>query len=320
MRTLTRALLPATLLVLAYPPFDLGLLALVALIPWLIALDGTSSRAAWRFSYLVGLLVFSGTLWFLVYVTAIGGLVLVAYLALYFAAFGAIAAWALRRAPESWRTPIFLASAWTLLEALCGALFSGFGLTNLGHTQWRGPLLQLADLVGAYGVTWFVVWVNVSMWQAWRRRSWRPAAAVAVVLAATVTYGVARRELVERAVAKGPTTRIALVQGNIPQSQKWDAESYRMIAQRYAELTHQAAQESPALIIWPETAVPGFPAQPEVHSWLEALAKNTGAGLLVGTPWAEEQGERVELYNSALLVGPDGAFLDRYDKVHLVPF
>ena len=120
-----RIWLSALLLVLAYPPFDLGLLGLVALIPWLQTLEEASPRAAWRAGYWLGVLFFAGTMWWLVYVTVVGFVALVAYLALFFAAFGAGAVWLMRR--PSPRALVALPPWWgalgypppTLLRAFC---------------------------------------------------------------------------------------------------------------------------------------------------------------------------------------------------------
>lgn len=215
--------------------------------------------------------------------------------------------------------PVLLASAWTLLEWLRGTLFTGLGWNLLGHTQWRLPTAQLADLVGVYGVSWFVVAVNVVVWLAWRRRSWRLAAAVALLLAAAVGYGAVRRHQVERAVGQGPVLAVALLQGDIPQAQKWEPRFVQRILARYGALTRQAAQAGAQLIIWPETAVPGLANEPEVQAWLGDLSRAVQVPLLVGTPWGRWD-PPVELFNSAVLMAPDGRLADRYDKMHLVPF
>ena len=342
------AILSALLLILSYPPFDLGWLALVALIPWLRWLRTVPTlRAAWRDGYGLGLLVFGGTIWWLVHVTVVGTLLLVAYLALYVAAFSAAAAWCLRRLDgrSPLVTTLVLSSVWTLLEYVRGSVFSGFGWNLLAHTQWRSPLLQTADLVGVYGVSWLVVFINVGVWQAWphhlpqaqragpldlpplagrqvvgwRHRSLRPATAVAVVLALTVGYGTVRRAVVERAAEQGKRVRVALVQGNIPQDQKWDVDYVELITTRYEALTRQAARDGAAFILWPETAVPGLANEAEHLLWLETLSRAAQAPLLVGAPWGTWD-PTGQLFNSALLVTPDGWLVDRYDKLHLVPF
>ena len=228
-----RIWLSALLLVLAYPPFDLGLLGLVALIPWLQTLEEASPRAAWRAGYWLGVLFFAGTMWWLVYVTVVGFVALVAYLALFFAA-----VWLMRR-PSPW-TLVALPSWWASLEYLRSTLLSGLGWNLLAHTQWRGPLLQVAELGGVFMVSWIVALVNVGVWLSVRRSSWRPTVLAVLVLVIAVGYGAVRRTTVEHHLREGPTVRVGLVQGNIPQSQKWDPKFAQMIVERYTRLTQQA--------------------------------------------------------------------------------
>ena len=319
-------LLSALLLVLAYPPYDIGFLGLVALIPWLRSLEtvvegGGPVRRAWRSGWMLGFLFFGGTMWWLGYVTITGAVVLTAYLALYPAAFGTFVIWTLRRrAAEGLALAALLASGWTLLEWLRSTLFTGLGWNLLAHTQWRGPFLQLADLVGVYGVSWLVAFLNAALWLSWRkgaRRRVAVAAALLVVLA--VGYAAARRAAVERAVAAHPVLSVAVVQGNIPLEQSWDSQYVAKIASRYEELTRQAAAGGAKLIIWPETSVPGLASDPEWRDWLTERSDEAGAPLVVGAPWLEEHpGPR--LFNSALLVRPVMGVVERYDKLHLVPF
>lgn len=327
-------LLSSLLLVLAYPPYDLGLLGLVALIPWLrhLAIMAEEAprplRAGWWSGYALGFLFYGGSMWWLGYVSITATVALTAYMACYIGAFGAFTIWALRRRlADGVPLAVLLASAWTLLDWVRGTFCTGVGWNPLAHTQWRGPFLQVADLVGVYGVTWIIAFLNAAIWLAWRRaagqagerRRARLLTTIVAVLALGVGYAAARRVVVDRAVAHQPTLKVGLVQGNIPQDQKWDGEYVAMIADRYELLNRQAAAAGAQLILWPETSVPGFASDAEWREWLEERSQEVEAPLLIGAPWLEEQaGPR--LFNSALLVTPGQGIAARYDKLHLVPF
>jgi apolipoprotein N-acyltransferase len=86
------ALSSAALQVVAFPGFDFSWCAWFALVPWLILLQGAAPASAFRWSWLVGFLFFLGSMWWLVFVTALGWIALSAYLALFFAVFGAVVA------------------------------------------------------------------------------------------------------------------------------------------------------------------------------------------------------------------------------------
>src|SRR5207247_5802053 len=115
--------------------------------------------------------------------------------------------------------------------------------------------------------------------------------------------------------------RLALIQGNIPQTLKFEPGQKPMILERYESLTRQAMALRPELIIWPETATPQ-PLRYDPDSWrlVTNLAAHADAFLLTGTidvtPFSLPQ----EGFNGAFLVRPDGALAGVYRKVHLGPF
>ncbi|MBI3322638.1 MAG: apolipoprotein N-acyltransferase [Candidatus Omnitrophica bacterium] len=339
-------LLSALLLVLSFPPFDQGWLAWVALVPWLAALRGVSLRQAFFRSYLVGFLFFGAAVWWVGHVTVVGAVILAAYLALFFAAWGVLAARLIARGTRGTRLRCLagLPAAWALLEFLRNTLFSGFGWNPLAHTQWNWlPLIQAADLAGAYGISYIVVKVNVALWQALPgavpggkkvagapKGIWGPAPCLALAglcLLGALAYGDARLQKIPPSTdRRGSGLKIALLQGNIPQTLKWDQSYAEEIWNTYDRLTQAAAAEKPDLIVWPETAVPGFLEEPEVLHRLERIARASRTFLLVGAPTERvlrRPGARpgeTGLFNSAILLAPDGTELRRYDKIHLVPF
>ncbi len=336
----------------------------MALVPWLLALRDVSRRRAWWSSYLVGLVFFLGSMWWLTKLTAFGGwvailgwLLLCAYLALYFAVFGWVAHWMLSsrfetRAPRtSHLAPIVaLPSCWVALEFARTHLLSGLGWNLLGYSQQPVvPLIQTAALTGVWGVSFLIVMMNVaiSLYASNRPTSIR---AMSVLLAVgcvlgSRAYGEWRLRQPATAVAQhdggpGPapaaTVRVAVVQGSIPQEQKWDEEFQAEILSRYERLTRAIAAQHPDVIVWPETAVPALlGVHPEVTARVQGLAQELGVPLVIGAPMTTEVPSaefRVpsshshllpltsHLTNSAVLLDADGIIVGRYDKLHLVPF
>jgi len=114
--------------------------------------------------------------------------------------------------------------------------------------------------------------------------------------------------------------KISVVQGDIPQRVKWDAEFKDEIMNRYEDLTKQALKDRPQLIIWPETAVPGYlNYEKELMQWISRLVKKAKIPLLAGTPMISES-DSGKNYNSAVLFSNRGIIAGRYDKLHLVAF
>ena len=326
------ALASAVLLILSFPNFNQWWCAWFALVPWLVLVRACAPRAAFWWSFLIGMAFFLASLWWLTYVTVIGWMVLCAVLAVFFGIFGwltALLGLALTDASgdsglaTSEYSLILIPAIWVSMEFLRSYSFSGFGWNALAYSQtpWRVPI-QVADVTGVWGVSFLIVVVNSAFASLFHAQTPKPMAVRNLVVAGSlmavaIAYGAWRIPQ----MTGGSTVRIAVVQGSIPQDQKWDAAFQATIRERYTALTHTAAATHPDLIVWPETSVPGyFGVDEDVTQWVLQLAKDVQRPLLVGTPVPRIEDVVVALKNEAALVDAQGNILDRYDKLHLVPF
>jgi len=311
LKSLALSFLSALLLVFSFPPADVWILAWGGFVPLFIALENKSFKESFCLSWFSGFLFFFGLLHWIHFVTWAGMVVLVLYLSLYFALFGA----GICLLKKRWFLGVpFL---WVFLEGLRSSLFTGFGWGLLGYSQWRFlPLIQIADLTGAYGVSFLVVLGNVVFYQLLRRRTQGKRLFISLLVfiflfSSALGYGKTRL-----APLPLPTFSASVVQGNIPQDLKWDVSVQDLIMKKYERLTRAVAGNHPDAIFWPETSVPGFlPDEEPLLERLLAISRDSKTYLLVGSPWVEEG----LVYNSALLL-KEGKILQRYDKLHLVPF
>jgi apolipoprotein N-acyltransferase len=323
----------------AFPPWDVGSLAFLGLTPLFLALEGSTPRHAAWLGYAAGLSFYLATIWWVINTMTTYGrmplpLSLVALLLLSGILAGYTAAFAgLLVAGRHWLRlprgiePVLAAGLWVGLEFLRTYLFSGFPWALLGYSQYRQPTVRLlASAAGVYGISALLLVVNgalacvlgACLGRDARAHPWRgalvPVSLAGLAVLATVGYA----RVVWRDPAGGAPIRVALLQGNIDQSLKWDRRYQTETLDIYERLTRRAAAEKPALIVWPETAVPFFlRREPELSARVHRLAAETGIPLLTGSPDAGEDGR---LYNSAFLLGGDGRIRGRYDKRHLVPF
>jgi len=310
------SVLSAFLLSLTFSSHNLGIFAWVAFLPLFIALEKKSFLLSFAISYLCGVIFWSCTLYWLIHVTLIGQVVLIFYLAFYFGIFGCLV-YLFRNLTLSVYL-FFIPSAWVLLEYLRSYLFTGFPWAVLGLSQYRNlPLIQFADITGAWGVSFLIVLVNIVFYLCLRRKlSARVVLSGVIILVACLIYGFYNlaRHPVNHA---GNKVKVSVIQGNIPQDLKWDPKAVNFILDSYSGLTSASAKDSPELIIWPEASVPGILGEDElIFEQVFSLAHTLDTDLLVGTVTHS----RGSYYNSALFIERSGKGNKIYNKLHLVPF
>ena len=77
---------------------------------------------------------------------------------------------------------------------------------------------------------------------------------------------------------------------------------------------------SPDLIVWPEAPTAFRDIDPRFQGVMHRLATETGASVIAGNVGIDVKPDSYQIFNSAVVVAPDGHFIGRYDKIHLVPF
>jgi apolipoprotein N-acyltransferase len=301
----------ALLLIFAFPNFNQSYLVFIGFIPLFFSIQNRPPKKAFLIAYLCGFLFYLGVLYWLYHVTVFGLIALCLYLALYFGIFGF-----LFTAIANHRSRfiiILVPLIWIVLEYIQSRIFSGFGWALLGYSQYKNlPLIQIADLFGVYGVSFIIMLVNVAIYRFFKR-SLREIIITAVVLMMVIGYGILR---LNEGGAKD-SIKVSIVQGNIPQDIKWNPDLAEDILERYSLLTQMAALDGSDLIVWPETSFPGFlVSDKELTRKVLDLVKGIKIPLLLGA----NTEKTLESFNSAVLVSEKGEILDRYDKIHLVPF
>ncbi|MHB8424916.1 MAG: apolipoprotein N-acyltransferase [Gammaproteobacteria bacterium] len=318
------ALICGALTVLAFAPFGLYLLASLTLAAlfWLLQ-DISAGRAAWR-GFLFGTAEFAwGVHWLYISIHTIGDAplwltfliltALVAVMAVYSALTCGLAVWLAPRAGAV-RWLLVLPALWTVFEWLRGWLLTGFPWLSLGYSQIGSALKGYAPLLGVYGVSLAVALsagLLLSLLTARVRRRMR-LVSLALLLAVWLAGGLLAN--MRWTHPSGQPMQVSLIQGNIPQTIKWDPQAFRPTLALYRRLTD--AHWDSRLIIWPESAIPEYADQVQ-RDYLEPLqraARAHGTQLLIGVP--TENLTTGAAYNSVIsLGGHDGV----YNKRHLVP-
>lgn len=333
------------LLTASFPKIEADLLAWAALVPLIGALNGTRPGEALRRGLVFGIVHFASLLYWLVptmviyghlpWPLAIGILFLFACVLSLLAAAPVAAAVGLAAGTPG-RLLLLFPVFWVGAEYLRSFLFTGFPWELLGYSQYRRlHLIQVSDIFGVYGLSGLIALTNAALFLAALRARggvWygRPVslplaiaglAAAGLGLALTVGYALWRIPAVDREAQSAPTVRVAAIQGNIEQSQKWDPAFQRATIERYLRRSREALAQAPELIVWPESAAPFyFPVEAAPTRMVREGIAAIGVHFLIGAPAVELVDGRPVYFNSAFLVAPSGEPLGRYDKAHLVPY
>lgn len=134
-------------------------------------------------------------------------------------------------------------------------------------------------------------------------------------------------------IREGDPVRVAVLQANIKQEDKWNPALSDAIFERYLSMSRRALGDRAQFVIWPESSTPFYFEHDPRGSKVRMLALQSRTPFLIGSdqieplPLTKEAmsaaapgpGE-YRIYNAAFLVGPDGATSGVYRKIHLVPF
>ncbi len=310
---------------MANPVFQIPILALIfpASLQWLGQSAPTGRRAFVR-GWLTGMAGASACLyWIAVPITRVAGqpllvgagcaLALGCYVGLYGGLFSLLAFRI--RTFSLWRAAPIWGLGWFLLEALRGWLFTGFPWLPLAAAFVPWPAwIQPASWIGAYALGGLLAALACLTARGLRNRRPWPALIGLAALGLIPLSGNLRLADMDLG---GPELRVALVQGDIDQNQKWDRQYLDTTIRMYEELSR--GTDAP-LVIWPETAMPIDYPRHGLSRNLRAFAAERNIWLLFGAPGLERIDDRDAFFNRAWLISPLGRNRGVYEKEHLVPF
>ncbi len=307
-------------------------IASLAVLAWQVRLPSSTWRRGALLGFAFATAWLCGTFWWLyISMHTYGGLAapltvaailgLAAFLASYYAL--AIGVFCRLAVVHRLGAALVFAAAWVLAEMARGWLWTGFPWGAGGYAQVDGPLAVLARYIGVYGLCFVTAAIAMLLVQA-RARDLRGLHAWALVAGGAALLGLATVDrhcavdLCHTPTARPPAPlQLALLQGNIPQDEKFQPGSGVPLALAWYR---QALDEARAtLVVAPETAIPLLPQQ-LIPGYLEGIAQRYASGsqaVLLGIPLGSE---REGYTNSVLGARPGLAEPYRYDKHHLVPF
>ena len=322
-----------TSLTFAYSPYTLTYLPLLVLPCVVLLIKSLKPKQAFRAGFFFGLgWLGAGLSWILVSIDTYGGMPLIADIAVlglliaYLALFPALAFYSWRKLSLKVPYAYFsLVLFWFLSEWLRGWLFTGFPWLQLGYTQTDAWLGGLASTIGQRGITavlWFIALsIAAAVVGSLRCRIY---AALMLLVFFTASYILPKLQPLHRTDTK---TSVLLVQGNISQTLKWQADQQWPNILRYLDLTRPNYQHD--IIVWPESAITALePYADDVLSTIDQSAAMNGAALISGI--IDYQSTRDQFYNTMIVLGDESGIdgfdtpyqygsSNRYQKHHLLP-
>ncbi len=215
-----------------------------------------------------------------------------------------------------------------------------FPWLTIGHGLAKfTSFIQIADIVGAFGLSFIVLWINIFIFKG--LKSFRENMKVgllqfsvaASIFILIIAYGFIKISSTDNDEKK---IKVGVIQPNIDPWNKWKLGGLDDILDNYLSLSQKCVNEGARLILWPETALPVYLMSGEYEKEIDSIysfLKMNNVSLLTGMPdfiiftenaprnakYSEAGKYHYTTYNSILLFQPNTYELQRYGKMQLVP-
>ena len=252
----------------------LAFLVWISLLPFIYAIGKTSSRQAAFCAAIFGFAYYLTALFWIGNVTKLGLVLLIGYLSLYAVVFSQTS----RRLLKKNFVIITVPALWVFLEFIKENVWCGFGWANLGYSQYKNLyFIQTADLFGVKLISFFIVMVNVLLWEVISRKKFLLRKIIFVLLLLSTSSAYSFFKLHD--LKEISSVNLSLLQPNIPQELKWEESSQPDIVEKLESLAVKTKNDS--LVIFPEASWPLMLCDLDTAP-LSSFAKSIKRDILIG--------------------------------------
>ena len=327
--------LSGLLVIFSLPPFNLGFLAYIALLPLLASFHNDNFYFGFEKGFIYGfvlnlgvmywLSVNQGTYW---YFSTLSMIASVLFLALFYGLAGSVVSIIGRRIGGE-TALVTMPLVFTILEWLRSYGTMGFTWNNLCYSQsCFETVMQIAAFTGPFGISLWIYVLNILIFFAilkWGRYKIRISGITIIVIIFPFLFGFLVLQIVDMGAGK-PTSdmlNVTVVQPNINPNEKWEVEAYRNNMDNMFRLSkNEIDSNNTKLLVWPETAVPTYVRLNRRNSFneIKAFLDRNQVALITGVPDYKRKNDDYLYYNAVFFMAPWLEQFDVYYKIHLVPF
>ena len=310
------ALISAGLLTAASPGIGYGMLAFAAFIPMVAMFEGKSAKYCSIISFVFGFSYFMMNIgWVVISVSVFGHAPVIAGVFLLIIFSGALGLlWILFGYIYANKGGVLLPSLIVVvIEVIKGKVLTGFPWLNLAQTQYEIPFtLQTVAFMGEYGLSFFIMIINLALYQAVVKRRYGYISALVIVPLFMVSFYTLR---VRADVADAP--KALIIQPGYSQHDKWQTSERERIISDIGKMTDTAKGADADMYVLPETVYPVYTLEREdITDTLTELSRK--APVIAGSIRRATRDDTTKYFNSVFHIN-DGE-IRIYDKRHLVPF
>lgn len=211
--------------------------------------------------------------------------------------------------------------AWLIMEWLRANLLTGFPWLSIGYSQSNSLFSVWYPLIGEIGLSALLMFIAVAIYSGLKKKS--GGLIVYPLVALTISSFILSQIL--NVNYSGESRKVALVQGNIEQSIRWEPEKDQAIIDTYLTLTEDFWDHD--LIVWPEAAIPRVePLAQDTLAHIDELTQKHNAGFVTGI--VDYNLETDQAFNNVIALGSDASgnyqayyykHNRRFEKHHLLP-